>query len=90
MDRDTKFSKEFRDILENIDVKAIRLPPRSPNLSPHLERFMRSIKEECLERMIFFGEKSRHTATLSYTLATIMSSATIMELATSCSFRETK
>ena len=66
MDRDTKFSKEFRDIIENVDVKAIRLPRRSPNLSPHLERFMRSIKEECLERMIFFGEKSLHTATLSY------------------------
>ena len=66
MDRDTKFSKEFRDILENVDVKAIRLPTRSPNLSPHLERFMRSIKEECLERMIFFGEKSLHAATRSY------------------------
>ena len=66
MDRDTKFSKAFRDILANVDVKAIRLPPRSPNLSPHLERFMRSIKEECLERMIFFGEKSLHAATLSY------------------------
>jgi putative transposase len=66
MDRDTNFSKEFQDIIENVDVKAIRLPPRSPNLSPHLERFMRSIKEECLERMIFFGEKSLHAATLSY------------------------
>jgi len=66
MDRDTKFSKEFRSILENVDVKTIRLPPRSPNLSPHLERFMRSIKEECLDRMIFFGEKSLHAATLSY------------------------
>jgi hypothetical protein len=50
----------------NVDVKAIRLPPRSPNFSPHLERFMQSIKEECLERMIFFGEKSLHVATLSY------------------------
>lgn len=66
MDRDTKFSKEFGGILENVDVKAIRLPPRSPNLNPHLERFIRSIKEECLERMVFFGEKSLHAATLSY------------------------
>ncbi len=66
MDRDTKFSKEFRDILEDVDIEAIRLPARSPNLNPHLERFMRSIKEECLERMIFFGEKSLHATTLSY------------------------
>jgi len=60
MDRDAKFSEAFRDILEQTGVKAVRLPPRSPNLNPHLERFNRSIKEECLERMIFFGEKSLH------------------------------
>ncbi|MBN1568127.1 MAG: transposase [Acidobacteria bacterium] len=66
MDHDTKFSKPFQDTLANVDVKAIRLPPRSPNLNPDLERFMRSIKEECLERMIFFGEKSLHAATLGY------------------------
>ena len=57
MDRDTKFSKEFRDILENVEVKAIRLSQRSSNLNAHIERFLRSLKEECLERMIFFGEK---------------------------------
>jgi transposase InsO family protein len=58
MDRDTKFSEAFRVILEQTGVKAVRLPPRSPYLNPNLERFMRSIKEECLERIIFFGEKS--------------------------------
>jgi transposase InsO family protein len=62
MDRDAKFSEEFRGILEQTGVKAVRLPPRSPNLNPNLERFMRSIKEECLERMIFFGEKSLQNA----------------------------
>ena len=66
MDRDTKFSKKFRDIIENVEVQAIRLPQLSPNLNPHLERFMRSIKEVCLERMILFSEKSLHAATLSY------------------------
>jgi hypothetical protein len=62
MDRDTKFSEAFRFILEQTGVKAVRLPPRSPNLNPNLERFMRSIKEECLERIIFFGEKSLQNA----------------------------
>jgi len=56
MDRDTKFSDAFRKILEDEGVESVRLPPRSPNLTPHIERFMRSIKEECLARMIFFGE----------------------------------
>jgi putative transposase len=62
MDRDARFSEEFRGILEQTGVKAARLPPRSPNLNPNLERFMRSIKEECLERMIFFGEKALQNA----------------------------
>ena len=66
MDRDTKFSEGFRSILEQTGVKAVRLPPRSPNLNAHLERFMRSVKEECLERMVFFGEKSLENALSSY------------------------
>ena len=62
MDRDTKFCKSFRDFLGNEGVEAVQLPPKSPNLNAHLERFMRSIKSECLDRMIFFGEKSLHNA----------------------------
>jgi putative transposase len=62
MDRDTKFSDTFRSILDHSGVKALRLPPRSPNLSPHIERFMRSVKEECLDRMLFFGEMSLRKA----------------------------
>ena len=58
MDRDAKFSEAFRIILERAGVEAVRLPARSPNLNPNLERFIRTVKEECLERMIFFGERS--------------------------------
>jgi hypothetical protein len=42
MDRDAKFSEAFRVTLEQGEVEAVRLPPPSPNLSPHIERFMRS------------------------------------------------
>ena len=52
MDRDGKFSEAFRATLEQAGVEAVRLPPRSPNLNPHIERFMRSVKEDCLERMM--------------------------------------
>jgi hypothetical protein len=40
----------------------MRLPPMSPNLNAHAERFVRSIKEECLERMIFVGQASLRRA----------------------------
>ena len=66
MDRDTKFCSAFRDILEQDGVNCVRLPPQSPNLTPHIERFMRSLKSEALDRMIFFGEKSLLRATTSY------------------------
>jgi len=56
MDRDAKFSEGFRLILKSEDVNAVRLPPKSPNLNAHIERFFRSLREECLDRMIFFGE----------------------------------
>jgi tetratricopeptide (TPR) repeat protein len=43
MDRDGKFCPAFKEILENEGVKPMLLPPRSPNLTPHIERLMRSI-----------------------------------------------
>ena len=58
MDRDAKFCASFRDILDGEDVEPLRLPPQSPNLNAHLERFFGSLKTECLSRMIFFGERS--------------------------------
>ena len=61
-DRDPLFTAEFLSMLEDIGVKSVKLPPRSPNLNAYAERFVRSIKESCLERMILFGEDSLRTA----------------------------
>jgi putative transposase len=56
MDRDTKFTDGFFEILKCQGVEAVKLPPRSPDLNPHIERFIRSIKDESLSRLILFGE----------------------------------
>jgi len=61
VDRDTNFLA-LRSVLEGSDTKAVLLPPKSLNLNAHLERYMRSMKSECLSRMIFFGEKSLRRA----------------------------
>ena len=66
LDQDSKFSKAFRDLLEDSGVEIVRLPARSPNLNAYAERFVRSIKEECLSRMIFFGEQSLRRATREF------------------------
>jgi len=57
-----RFTTEFRRFLKQQGIKALRLAARSPNLNAHAERFVRSIKEGCLDRMIFFGEGSLHGA----------------------------
>ncbi len=62
LDRDPLYTDEFRGLLKQTGVKVIRLPARSPNLNAYAERFVRTIKENCLNRMIFFGEKSLRRA----------------------------
>lgn len=62
MDRDTKYSETFRAALTRERIEPIRLPPRSPNLNAFAERFVRSVKEECVGRMIFFGRSSLERA----------------------------
>jgi transposase InsO family protein len=60
-DRDAKFSAAFDDVLRSAGIEPLVLPPRSPNLNAHLERWNRSVKEECLSKLILFGEASlRH------------------------------
>ena len=61
-DRDPLFTVEFLSTLEAAGIKPVKLPPRSPNLNAYAERFVRSIKEDCLDRMILFGEGSLRTA----------------------------
>jgi putative transposase len=61
-DRDTKFCAKFLDILASSGIESIKLPPRSPNLNAYAERFVLSLKQECLDRMIFFGESSLRNA----------------------------
>jgi transposase InsO family protein len=56
LDRDTKYTVQFRRLIAESRTAVIRLPPRSPNLNAYAERFVRSIKEECLDRMIFVGQ----------------------------------
>ena len=57
-DRDPLFTAEFVKMIADAGVESVKLPPQSPNLNAHAERFVRSIKESCLERLIFFGEDS--------------------------------
>ena len=65
-DRDPLFTADLPDTLKQSGVQSITLPPRSPNLNAYAERFVRSIKEDCLERVIFFGEDHLRRAVREY------------------------
>jgi putative transposase len=66
LDRDTKYSEQFRRLIRESGTNVIRLPPMSPNLNAYAERFVRSIEEECLNRMIFVGQASLCRAVSEY------------------------
>ncbi len=61
-DRDSKFCASFRRLIRSIGIKTIRLPPKSPNLNAFAERYVRSAKEECLSRLVLFGEEGLRRA----------------------------
>ena len=65
-DRDAKFCTSFRQLIETDGRKTIVLPARSPNLNAYAERWVRSVKEECLSRFILFGERSLRRALQQY------------------------
>ena len=65
-DRDAKFCSVFRDTLAAGGIKPIQLPPRSPDLNCYAERWVRSVKEECLSKLILFGEGSLRRAVAEF------------------------
>ena len=56
-DRDRKWSRDVRDVFHDAGICVVRTPERAPNANAYAERFVRSIKEECLDRMIPIGER---------------------------------
>ncbi len=65
-DRDGKYCPAFQRIIEAAGVTRVPLPPRSPHLNAYAERWVRAVKEECLARLILFGEAALHHALRAY------------------------
>src|ERR1039458_4687354 len=65
-DRDTKYTISFRAIIESGGVKTLPLPALSPNLNAYAERWVKSVKDECLSKIILFGERSLRRALSEY------------------------
>jgi transposase InsO family protein len=57
-DRSSLFTAQWSSILESAAVKNVRLPPSSPNLNAYAERFVRTVRETCLDQVVLIGEGS--------------------------------
>jgi putative transposase len=66
VDRDTCFLALRDYVDQNTDTEIVLLPPKSPNLNAYMERWFRSLKSQCLDRMIFFRRKSLENAVREY------------------------
>jgi len=66
LDRDLLYTKDFREMLRGAGVKPLLLPARSPNLNAYAERFVLSIKSECLDRILPLGERHLRRAIGEY------------------------
>jgi len=56
-DRDTKWMGGFRRVIEDAGVRIVQTPIQAPKANAYAERFVRSIREECVDRVILFGER---------------------------------
>jgi putative transposase len=55
-DRDPLFTTEFTAMLKSAGISCVKIPASSPNCSPHAERFVRTIRNECLDQLVIFGQ----------------------------------
>jgi len=66
LDRDPVYTAQFRRLLRDGGVKPLRLPAKSPNLNAHAERFVRSIRNECLDHVVLLGERHLRSVVREY------------------------
>ena len=56
-DRDSKFSRGFDEVFRTEGIKVIRTPVRAPNANAHAERWVRTVRTDCLDRILIFGQR---------------------------------
>jgi putative transposase len=66
LDRDPVYTRAFRALLRDSGVKPLLLPADSPNLNAFAERFVRSIRDECLNHLVLLGEAHLRTVVAEY------------------------
>lgn len=64
-DRDAKFPRAFDALLAGENIKVIRTPVQAPNANAHMERWVGTVRRECLDRLLIVGRRSLSTSSAS-------------------------
>jgi putative transposase len=66
-DRDSKFTREFDDVFRSERVRVIKAPVRAPKARAHAERWVGTVRRECLDRLLILGRRHLEHVLASYT-----------------------
>ena len=65
-DRDTKFTASFDAVFVSEGIAIVLTPPQAPNANAFAERWIRSVREECLDHLLIFSQRSLHGVLTEY------------------------
>jgi transposase InsO family protein len=65
-DRDSKFTREFDEVFRSEGVRVIRAPVRAPTGRAHAERWVGSVRRECVDRLLILGRRHLHHVLVAY------------------------
>jgi putative transposase len=67
-DRDSKFTRDFDEVFRSEGIRVIKAPVRAPRARAHAERWVGTLRRECLDRLLIFGRRQLESVLAGYTL----------------------
>ena len=67
-DGDSKFTRDFDEVFRSEGIRVIKAPVRAPKARAHAERWVGSLRRECLDRLLIFGRRQLESVLAGYTL----------------------